>query len=1278
MERHHHHHSQSSSHEAMEIDLDNSAIQPIQPVHIRLPTYSRQSSPSPLRLSRRNAEEQSHCGTSPLRSLRDRASRPYPTRRQAKRSNPPQLEMLHRSAPQLTTVQSKTKKSSSRPAQKTSIQQPQLPSPYVTRSSVQHPSPLVNVQEKSRYLTRSQGKQRRDEHCILHGKLVLRKEKPKAPNYQSTPKIPRSQLVNKLVSQASDAKPKQSLSKLLTQSKCRTPTRSKSSSNTADLSTGAKRRITTDNSPAKHKKGKSNATKTKHGPKDADSKKTKSGGLMRRMRSLASSIQQRFSKKRKRGQQDLDTADSSTCDVPLEVYPGKKTVRFAGTTEPMDTSLPVSCFGSYKVEITKKPVKTDGKQTKAFPRKSDQPATKSSFSRAKLLTSTQQKSTSAKPTTSCCETKEHTTVAIVSASVEKSSQTSTAALVSSRPVFPAAKVKPTLPQSSTKTKSSPAPKTAPKGVISVTTNLKTPSKTAMKRSITYKILSPSPMISLPIATSKTSTEAPGPSPKVPTERKGKPLSISSPPSQKSTTTLPSMSSEECAKFTADTSCSKQITSTSARGAISTLPENPVVSSSELQVQDISTTKPQSAGNVTEKSPEMSLSTSASLLTSSLEMLQPVPTIASANTCISSQTTLASKPMPPELHALNLVPSQSLDSAPPDQVESLNISPCHHPNTLDASVPVSHSASSSDNHQAKSHLHETDSPGKHLARNPVNQYQIVDQSTKYQAIKEIGAGMSVTGLPQITTQLPVFSSAPAMFTSQQMTVRNGQNVDPVFRGLFTQAASTSVLHPVSSSLPSMVASCHTNNFMAGTHTNGIMPSALSQRMTYTTPAQNVPSIMPEPPLNKPSCLYEGAEFARLNPSMTIQELTKPLSVMIPDYNPTYGMNNYYSSIYKHYGTFHSSYIQYGTANPVMTQTALPRFHQDQPNISTWYSNLQACPEDLLMQRKVPKERAFGSPDLMCHETFDDTNEVCQTSRKELMTQTALSIPSETSLPVLSLVDLVDGGIPMSTCSNKDSSQETSGIVKEWGASCQVDSSKDQTLSPSCSQPSVSLFQWNPVQHGTKTKLVIPSISSNQTETSLNTDMCSIEELIQVPKSKKRLFPDDATWPEGKRQRTSPKKLPQSSPVKRAPSPQPAWTENCSDCIRVERILGDRPYTLLNNVNGPVFSSKSTKEIIHEYFDSRTFYRSRGKPHLVTRDLVWRLFSVLELYGNRFSTLDSSTTDAIHLSVLDKTQCSEQMWRRKCISFVNRSIQQFFRVHFRRFEPYLKHRCDPSLC
>ncbi|XP_061182412.1 uncharacterized protein LOC133190740 [Saccostrea echinata] len=1264
----------------MEVDLDNNTIQPIQPVNIRLPTYSRQSSPSPLRLSRHNAEEQPHFGTSPLRTLRDRASRPYPTRRQVKRTNPPHLQTLHRSAPQLTSVQSKMTKSPTKPAQKTSIPQSQIPSPYVTRSSIQCPSPLVNLQQNPKYLTRSQvklGKQRKDDHCVLHGKLVLRKEKPKAPNFQSTPKIPRSQLVNKLVSQATDAKPKQSLSKLLAQSKCRTPKRGKNSSNTHDLSTGAKRCITTDNSPAKSKRGKSSAAKSKRGKsnatkikcelKDADIKKTKQGGIMTRMRNLASSIQQRFSKKRKQGQQDLDTANSSTCDAPLEVVDSEqKRVRFAGTTEAMDTSLPVTCFGSYKVKITKKPLKSDGKQTKkvtiAFPRKSKQLDTKSTISRANPMTSTQQKSTSVKTTAYCCETKEHTMDANVSAPGEKSSQT-TADLISDRPVSPTANIKSTLPQSSKKTKSTPAPTSTPKeGLVSVTTNLKTPSKAAMKRSNNFKILSPSPMISLPNATSQTSTEALGTSPKVSTIRKGEPMSISSPPSKdfESTTTLPSMSAEECSKFTAETSlCSKQTASTSSKEAISLLPVNRgVVPSTELQVQDIATTKPQSAGNVAENSSEMSLSTRASLLTSSLEMLQPVPTMAGAN--ISSSTTVASKPVPPELLALNLMPSQSMVSAQPDQGSS-------------ATVPLA--VSPSDFHQAESYLQKTDSQGKHPAMNPVNQCQIIDPSTKHQAIKDIGKD-----LPQISTQLPVISSASAMSTTQQQidfTVKNVQNVDPVFRGLFTQAASTSVLHPVSSSLPTMIASCHMNNYMAGT--NGIMPSALTQRMTYTTPAENVMSTMAEPSFNKPSCLYEGAAFTRLNPSMAIQELTRPLSIMIPDYNPTYRMNNYNSSLYKHFGTFHSSYIQYGTANPVMTQTALPRFQQEQPNISTWYSNLQSCPEDLLMQRKVHEERAFGPPDLMCHETLEDNDEVCQATRKELMTQTALSIPSEISLPVLSMDDLVDGGIALSSSSSKAaSSQETSGIVKEWSASSHLDSSKDQTLSSLCSQPSVSQLQRKPTQHGKKTKLVIPSIRSNQTETNLNMDMCSIEGLLQVPKSKKRLFTDDATWPERKRQRTSPRKLPQSTSIKRAPSPQPAWTENCSDCIHVERILGDRPYTLLNNVNSLVFSSKSTKEIINEYYDSPIFYRSRGKPHLVARDLVWRLFSVLELYGNRFNTLDSSITDAIHLSVLDKTQCSEQTWRRKCISFVNRSIQHFFRVHFRRFEAYLKHRCDPSLC
>ena len=143
--------------------------------------------------------------------------------------------------------------------------------------------------------------------------------------------------------------------------------------------------------------------------------------------------------------------------------------------------------------------------------------------------------------------------------------------------------------------------------------------------------------------------------------------------------------------------------------------------------------------------------------------------------------------------------------------------------------------------------------------------------------------------------------------------------------------------------------------------------------------------------------------------------------------------------------------------------------------------------------------------------------------------------------------------------------------------------------------------------------------------------------------------------------------QSSSYKISATPQPAREQN---------IQSDRPCNIGSGICSVDFSNKSTEEIITIYYNTDIFKQSKGKPHVVSRDLVWHLFTVAELYGNRFNTLKPATIEAIHNSVMKVTQCDESTWRRKCIPFINSGIRHFFRIHNKNGLLF-KNRCHPSV-
>ncbi|XP_048759447.2 mucin-2-like [Ostrea edulis] len=1447
----------------MKIDLENTTIQPIQPVKVRLSTNSRQSSPSPLRLRTHSVEERPQPYASPLQDLkthnveeqprlkttRTRASslrdlRVYRTvqhslKRPGERSSSAKLYRQGRSVPYRSPVESQTRISARKDISVISSQQCHLQSQCAMRSNVRKPSPLtlINTQQDSKYRTRSRVKllkQNNKSPCPVHGNIVLGvRTQTKGPKHQSTPKIPQSQVVKKMVSRAKEGKSKLSLSKL-TRSKSRTPTRDRFSHKPNDkpLISRVKRQIMVDFSPDKSKTDKKMITRNKKGVKDAGTKKNKQRGIMAGIRNLTASIQQRFSKKGKRQQVDLDLTKSSKVESTsgvqwVELNSEQKTVLFTGATEPLNTSLAVNCFGTRKVKITKKPVKYDEKQAKmervtiSSPRIPNPLIPVTAVTHTTALASPQHSFTASEPMN-------YTTDATSSAPVVKSTKTSTTDLNIYKISSPAAKINSTCLQSPIKAMYVPAPKTTittapkttqrtapkttpstapkpipptvpkttlttipktalttipkttpptapkttlttapkttpptspkiilPKQVEAVISNMKTLEKAAPGDPVThtFKTLSPSPILSLLTSTSEgketggtslqtvisatamssvkmlppsakhstSSAKTPSPStmmssllissPKpqlcihepqsaspthqysaevssacIASQMKSSTLQMSSAgrltrespiqtsvvkptksplPLLKSPKQVISLSSSKTPTLTT-TMSSFKLLSPSAKHSISGQ-KTPSTKMSSPSVSQLPVLDEKSATSNDEYLARMLHACTVSELRSSSGLLQPL----SRMIVSVSKASLPSTPSQlttPELP--NLVTSAPTTQLAKDQEQSVSsISSGCNSEPFTMSVPMSHGASPSTNQE----LDFSPSVTKSQVQHPCSRNQHL--SIEHQTIVETETNMDVESYSQTSTLLPAMTVAHAVvpllsITQQQPNIlmNNGQKVSPSCGQHIFQSAS--VIYSTSPSSFAETSYLKTNSIMEGAHTYGDMSSALSQRMSYINPTESVVSPMYKPPLAKPSCLYEGTSLFRPHTSMAIEEFTRPLSVTIPDCNPVHGMSNFNSnalSYYKHSGTFHSSYLQYQTEDPVMTQTALSKFQKTQPNISTWYSNLQSNPVDL-----------------PCYETFDDRKYPFQsTACRETMTQTNLSMPSETSLPVLSMMDLVDGGMNLTSTSEKNTSlNESSTAVKEWGALCTVDSSQDHTSS--------TVLQTIPagkenVFGASQYPQTPASICKHQSEATLDEDIHSIEKSVPTLESRKRLYVDssmaDSTCLAVKKQKTPSGETlgsPLLLPCKKVTTSQPTRTQDYSDCTYIESILSDRPCNVRSGVYSEDFSSKSTKEIIAEYYNTSNFKRSRGKPHLVSRDLVWRLFTVAELYGNRFNTLNSATTESIHLSVLDRTQCDELTWRGTCIPFINHSIRGFFRTKFRENDLLFQHKCDSSVC
>ena len=1323
----------------VEDKLDSANIQPIHPVNIRLTTYSRHSSPSPLRLGTQMADSQ-HLPTPEENVLpKENPTIAISSRRPAQRSIPRKPQRHHRSVPYLTQRPVRMRGASQNNTEET-MTNPlgHVPSQYVTRSTVQQPSPLtmMNLQQDSQYLTRSRLRLWKQRKSPCPQRIVAKEKTPaKTPTQLSTPKIPRSQLVQKMVSKATVARPKQSLSKQYAQSKSRSPgyVASPSRNRTVPM-TRTKRRLLTD----RENPYKAVPNERREVVDDADTKNPKQSGIMTRMRSLAASIQNKFTWRKKKDdddkptrkmkkKKDRDVTNSLKMETAnaahyVELPTMQPELQRVQSTESMDTSLPVSCFGSHSLGATKKSISLKRRSKEKMPAHLFK---KPSQDKNDLLAIpmdidmplVEEKSTSYHPVES---------IVNPSAPVTSSThpQTTPTNLMNRRPYPSSGKKRTPRFQSETKTLPTKQPTIPQHLPASVILNEGSHNKPAVDKWSSLKVLSPSPVISVPNsgqgmsftaeALSPRPISSPRNSPKV-----SVPLLISPklhqtlllpPPSPTSlllSSSSPPLLSSSAPCFNESSPCSQTsqlpllsptsllLSSSSPSLSSSSAPcvnqSSPYSQTSQLPLPSptsllLSLSSPSlsssSAPCVNESSPCSVKALTSSLLptTEKLQSSERETVTFTSSSQISTTSLMATTKQPESFEQLGLSKQQEPMNGSPSSMSESTPEGLKAVDLISTASLISAAIRFPLQDEFVSSVQSDCLPNE----TPVSVPQISSQESSEETAliatvenenqqQEESASVSQIPVSQACSNADVTGSRIDTQVEKAETLGSPSFDDQHVQSPTTCMSTTEMLHFQQQ-----------YNSIAEEHACKEMPSALSQRINYSLSRERMISGMDHEFKDRPSCMYEDSTFLQPNQSMAIQEILPPLSVVIPEYNYAYGTTSFGStmlSYYKHLGNFNTSFLQYGTRNPVMTQTALPRF-QTQPTISTWYSNLQEDPMHWSHSTQQTAGHSDHYPDLLCHESLDHNDlSSLSTMCKESITQTDLSIPSETSLPVLSMSDLVDGGIDLDSTKKIPSPEKSSTVIKEWSVSSKMDSQENST--------SFSHDQPSKIQNQTKkTYLVIPSVRSNQCETPLDTDLHSMQKSIRTSNSKKRLFEEynftDTSCPDTKKQKTSHNVPQQSSSTsststsRKSASPQPAWTENCSDCAHVESILEESPYTLLNNIHCVDFTRMSTRDVIREYCNSRCFYRSIGKPHLLTRDLVWRLFTVAELHGNRVNSLNPATIEAIHQTVLEKSQCGEQIWRKKCIPFVNCAIRNFFSVHFRKYWNLLGHRCDPSVC
>ena len=84
----------------------------------------------------------------------------------------------------------------------------------------------------------------------------------------------------------------------------------------------------------------------------------------------------------------------------------------------------------------------------------------------------------------------------------------------------------------------------------------------------------------------------------------------------------------------------------------------------------------------------------------------------------------------------------------------------------------------------------------------------------------------------------------------------------------------------------------------------------------------------------------------------------------------------------------------------------------------------------------------------------------------------------------------------------------------------------------------------------------------------------------------------------------------------------------------------------------------------------------KPHIFSRNLIWRLFTLAELYGGNTDSLTQDVVFAVREATYKQYNISSVFWQKKCLSFIHESINYLFRRKLRH--PVFRCLLQQSVC
>ncbi|XP_061192642.1 uncharacterized protein LOC133200843 [Saccostrea echinata] len=1319
------HQPQVSHSQQIECDLESCDLHPIQPVNVRLSTYTRHSSPSPLRIpvdGIYQSKADTATANEPLKSTTTSPRRP---RYRMPKSHQISHCQILESSPTPLRLDNR-------------LRYPQ----YLTRSHTRHPSPLtlMNLHLGSRYLTRSRvklWKQKGKQPCPIHGKIIRRQ----LPRHQSTPKLQLGPASQNHQPSPVEIKARQGLTKIF-------------SSNVQQRSGHAASYVPT-------------PQRMKANPKERETTPRKKG-LVTKIRKFASRVQKSVSKVVQR-RQTIDVSDSSNVqqasDVQwVELNSRQKQNYFTGSTEDLDSSLPITCFRAKKVKVTKpNPSKAHIRRMM----KEKQKRALSTPARAKRLSILQ--SPSKMPFDKPCDASvDTTTQQETNGTTDHNIVTSPVSLATTQRPSPKSedqqlKVPPIIIKKTAVVTTKPSMETqkVPPIVISRTNTVVNPltpptmdsssQESSCDSSCLTESSHASSQDSQEQATSASSTHkvyttvpprqrdytwiSPIIRSKVQRFVEGSTTELSSSQGQNlpSTISLPEKAPVNSQRQTVcpaiqiastEGSASRQpvhatqlessaIRSTMGPSSSATMKPLLVVSTSAamkpLPVSSTSaTTKPQSvpSTSATMKSLPVS-STSATMkpqsLPSTSATMKPLPV---------SSTSATMKPLP--------VPSASATMKPlPVQSTSVTMKPLpvvsSTPAVLASQSMSSTSATGRPQQDPSNSLLLSDTfqsalitrsnvTIKEEARNYLR-YIYKFGKTKEQMIDLLSSTLRRFVKHQDTYLLILNHLIQNGSLTQQdvllikLAIQQRKNADASAQQRTNSASSqgNSTSHPSVTQQSSTQTAQMINPLQKPQQAQQLTHAVLPQReRTQQSPALSVPQFPQMPSQMFPSHQIPAQQpFQMSNQSTVPQHLpSQPISSQMFQSKPMNSMVQPSQEISVPVANIHTSQLPQPQERPSSLQI---------PHSVNTSQQMQSMMQNPLQRTQLPSfQQGLPPGQLPSQQRYTETlvtPSVCYPQQSNLLAPSSLQAAptGATSVPPLfTLSCSVNHTAEPPSCHSVPSPPSTStasSVSKEASSappgpihqvplsttSVATQHPRSLLTNPVDCHISGSVTSSNQDKPTTALAMIIPSIRVHQSEQTLHDDIRILTATSSLyPKSKKRLFPEESAAEDTNQFPLKKRKISYLD----LHAQNRAWTsasiksnpDDCKQCDGINEILHETPENL-----DRIWITRPTERapVTITPVDLWSLCSDvRGKPHLLAKRLVWRLFTVHQLYGNRFNSLDEGLTTKIREAVMWSTECNREHWDKKCVPFINNGIRYLFNEKLRKYEHLLNHTCPPT--